>query len=114
MADKIHVVTDELHTHAANVGHLAERVDNCAHTGAGTDFGADTFGLVGQIFSVGCRQQAHAAADSLGQAASAVRDVSQGLRDTADTYHGDDNDNAELFERLHRALDDGTNPGVRD
>jgi hypothetical protein len=112
MGDKIQVVTHELHTHAGNVGHLAERVDNCARTGSGTDFGINTFGLIGQVFSVGCRQQAHAASDGLTQAAHAVRDVDQGLQDTADTYHGNEDDNAELFERLHRALDDGTTSGA--
>ncbi|GDY28911.1 WXG100 family type VII secretion target [Gandjariella thermophila] len=93
----IKVVVEELHNHAGNVGRLADRVQNCQRFGSEVDFGLHTFGIVGQAFALGCRQESQNMAQTLGKAAESVRDVSKGLQETGDTYHGTETDNTNLF-----------------
>lgn len=93
----VNVETEEIHTHASSVDHIAARVQNCATFGKSTDFGLDTFGIIGQVFALGCRDNAHQVAGALDKAAGSVRDVKAALESTAETYKSTESDNTNLF-----------------
>ncbi|MBV8932197.1 MAG: hypothetical protein JOZ47_19990 [Kutzneria sp.] len=96
----IDVEVEQLHTHAKSVEGLAARVDNCANTARGIDFGINTFGIIGQAFAAVIRPFSQARAGDLNSAAEAVRGVSGKLDQTADIYHTTDSDNANLFDNV--------------
>lgn len=111
VGDKVQAVISELHQHAKNVANDAEAIKACADTGKQTDFGINTFGIIGQIFSGGARTQAHQVSDNLSKTVQFVQSVSRDLDDTAETYKQTDGGNAEVFKQLQEGLDH-TRPGT--
>ena len=84
----------------------AEAIKACADTGKQTDFGINTFGIIGQVFSGGARTQAHNVSGDLSKTVTFVQSVSKDLDDTAETYRQTDGGNAEMFEQLQAGLGD--------
>lgn len=97
MGEMFGVAGQELLEHARHVEGVAARVENCARTGAEVDFGIDTFGIVGQAFAAFLRPFSHRLASNLTQAAASVRDVSEGLGATAQTYRAVEEHNTGMF-----------------
>jgi hypothetical protein len=71
----LNVKPADLRTHAGTVNHLADRVGNCATTGAQTNLGINTFGVLGQPFAWAIR-------------ALCVDDASHALKQAQERVHG--------------------------
>jgi len=65
---------DDLATHSATVNRLGDRLTKHGEAGGNVDLGIETYGIIGQAFSGGAR-------DQISQTSEAIKEMGKGLSD---------------------------------
>ncbi|SFR29265.1 Excreted virulence factor EspC, type VII ESX diderm [Lentzea waywayandensis] len=86
-------------SHAGNVQSFGMELTRAAGRGESVDLGVETYGLIGQVFSLPVRVHIAAIASSINELANALPDVADALRDSADATRQTDEDHAKLFNK---------------
>ncbi|WP_245778172.1 hypothetical protein [Lentzea xinjiangensis] len=86
-------------SHAGNVQAMGMELTRAAARGQSVDLGVETYGIIGQVFSVPVRLHIAAIANSINELANALPDVADALRDCADATRQTDDDHAKLFAK---------------
>lgn len=105
MGDGYTVEPDDLTTHASTVSGLGERLGKAGDTGSGVDLGIDTYGIIGQFFSVSAREQISGTADSIKEVAASLSGLSQAVKSCAEVYELLEDGAAADYEAKMRGLD---------
>lgn len=84
-------------THAGSLNGVADRVQQAGERGGAIDFGIDTFGIIGQAFSLQARQVSSEAAQQISRYAGDIRDLATAVRTAGATYVAADADLSEPF-----------------
>lgn len=80
------VVEGELRTFANSLRSTADKLSASANAVRGVSYGVTTWGIVGQLFSIGARKATGEAAEKLDKGAASVRDAATGVDNSAQTY----------------------------
>ncbi|WP_216216459.1 type VII secretion target [Amycolatopsis aidingensis] len=80
------VVTAELRTHGGSLDRVADRVAEAGEKGGSFEFGIDTFGVIGQVFSGEARRVTAEATREIADYANDIRDLAKSVRAAADQY----------------------------
>jgi len=94
------MVPDDVTTHAGNVDGLAGDLKQAGRNGGGVDLGIETYGIIGQAFSLHARASIASVGDSISELATALPDIADALRDCADTTRETDEHHAGLFDKF--------------
>ncbi|MCI2418637.1 ESX-1 secretion-associated protein [Saccharopolyspora sp. K220] len=94
------VTPHRLATHGEYLSGLADQIDAAGKSGGGIDFGIESFGLVGQIFSLDARETSRRAAIEIGKFAEHTRKLATGVDDCAKDYRQTDDDIASCLEGI--------------
>lgn len=105
MGDGYKVEPADLTTHAGTVSRLGEQLGKAADTGGGVDLGVDTYGIIGQFFSVSAREQISGTADSIREVAASLASLSQAVTSCAEVYELLEDGAAADYEARERVLD---------
>ncbi|MCE7009196.1 hypothetical protein LWC34_41240 [Kibdelosporangium philippinense] len=84
------VVTDELRTFAKSLRDTAEKVTTSAAAVRGVSYNVTTWGIVGQLFSIGARKATGDASAALEKGAASIRDAATGVDNSAQAYTDND------------------------
>jgi hypothetical protein len=87
-------------SHAGSVEGFGSALTAAGTQGANVDLGIETYGIIGQVFSVHARMSISEMGGSISELASALPDVADALRDCADSTKETDDDHASLFEKF--------------
>jgi len=94
------MVPADVVSHAGNVQSMGMELTRAAGRGQSVDLGIDTYGIIGQVFSVPVRIHIAAIANSINELANALPDVADALRDCADATQQTDDEHAKLFAKF--------------
>ncbi|MFD5827350.1 type VII secretion target [Lentzea sp. NPDC060358] len=94
------MVPADVTSHAGTVQSMGTELTRAAGRGQGVDLGVDTYGIIGQAFSVPVRIHIAAIANSINELAAALPDVADALRDCADVTQQTDEEHAKLFAKF--------------
>ncbi|MGP4018519.1 type VII secretion target [Saccharopolyspora sp. 5N708] len=94
------VTPHHLATHGEYLNGLADRIAAAGESGGGVDFGIESFGIVGQVFSVDARETSQRAAIEIGKFAEHTRKLATGVNDCAADYRQTDDDVALCLEGI--------------
>ncbi|WP_191305670.1 type VII secretion target [Lentzea cavernae] len=86
-------------SHAGAVQSFGTELTRAAGRGESVDLGIETYGIIGQVFSLPVRAHIAAIASSINELANALPDVADALRDCADATKQTDDDHAKLFAK---------------
>lgn len=98
------MVPDDVTAHAGNVDGLGGDLKQAGQKGTGVDLGVETYGIIGQAFSLHARASIASVGDSISELASALPEIANALRDCADTTRETDEHHAGLFDKYGRGL----------
>lgn len=93
------IVPEDVINHASNVEGLGTRLADAGRTGGSVDLGIETYGIIGQAFSLSVRNEISQTAAAIAEAASAFPDIADALRDCADIVRETDNANSNMFDQ---------------
>ncbi|MFD9703831.1 hypothetical protein [Lentzea sp. NPDC059081] len=94
------MVPADVVNHAGTVQSMGMELTRAAGRGQSVDLGVDTYGIIGQVFSVPVRIHIAAIANSINELADALPDVADALRDCADVTQQTDDEHAKLFTKF--------------
>lgn len=94
------MVPADVVSHAGDVQSMGMELTRAAGRGQSVDLGIDTYGIIGQVFSVPVRIHIAAIANSINELAGALPDVADALRDCADATQQTDDEHAKLFAKF--------------
>ncbi|GAB3435057.1 type VII secretion target [Actinophytocola sediminis] len=94
------MVPDDVLTHAGSVAGFGTSLAATGRTGADVDLGIETYGIIGQAFSVHARLSISEMGGSISELASALPEIADALRDSADSTKDTDDEHARLFEQF--------------
>ncbi|GAA1264766.1 type VII secretion target [Saccharothrix xinjiangensis] len=100
MSESFEMVPEDIINHAVNVQSIGAELAKVATRGESVELGTETYGLIGQVFSVPVRIHIALIAKSVNELASALPDIADALRDCADTTQQTDDDHAKLFGKF--------------
>jgi len=84
------VVEAELRTFAKSLRSTADKVSGSANAVRGVSYSVTTWGIVGQLFSIGARKATGEAGASLDKGAASIRDAATGVDNSAQAYADND------------------------
>lgn len=93
------MVPEDVISHAGNVDGLASEVKAAGELGGNVDLGIETYGIIGQAFSVHARLSIADMGKSIAEMASALPEIADALRDCADSTRETDDHHASLFDQ---------------
>jgi uncharacterized protein YukE len=93
------MVPEDVISHAGAVDGLAGDLRAAGDQGGGVDLGVETYGIIGQAFSVHARLSIADMGRSIAEMASALPEIAAALRDTADSTRETDGQHADLFDK---------------
>jgi uncharacterized protein YukE len=91
------MVPADVTSHAGSVEGLGGQLKAAGDSGAGVDLGIETYGIIGQAFSVQVRASMAEVGNSISELASALPAIADALRDCADSTTETDDYHAGLF-----------------
>ena len=94
------MVPEDVTTHAGDVDGLAGELTKAGEQGANVDLGIETYGIIGQAFSVHARMSITDVGNSISELASALPEIAIALRDCADSTKENDDYHATLFDQF--------------
>ncbi|MCT2581546.1 ESX-1 secretion-associated protein [Actinophytocola gossypii] len=94
------MVPDDVTSHAGNVDGLAGELTKAGQKGGGVDLGVETYGIIGQAFSLHARASIASVGCSISELATALPEIADALRDCADTTRETDEHHAGLFDKF--------------
>ncbi|GAA5113110.1 type VII secretion target [Haloechinothrix salitolerans] len=104
MGDGYKVEPEDLATHAGTVDKLSERLRKAADKGTGVELGVDTYGIIGQFFSGGAREEIAAAGESMRDYAAGLTSLSKAVKTCAEAYERMEEASAKDYEAKARGL----------
>jgi hypothetical protein len=96
------IVPEDVINHAGNVEQLGTRLTSAGQAGGSVDLGIETYGIIGQAFSLGVRNEIGQTAAAITEAASAFPEIADALRDCAHIVRETDAENSNLFDEYLR------------
>ncbi len=93
------MVPEDVVSHAGAVEGIAGDLRAAGERGGGVDLGIETYGIIGQAFSVHARLSIADMGRSIGELASALPEIADALRDCADSTRETDQHHASLFDK---------------
>ncbi|SMD00463.1 type VII secretion target [Kibdelosporangium aridum] len=84
------VVDDELRAFAKALRDTADKVNSSANVVRGVSYNVTTWGIVGQLFSIGARKATGDASAALEKGANSIRDAATGVDNSAQAYADND------------------------
>jgi hypothetical protein len=96
------IVPEDVINHAGNVDQLGTRLADAGRAGGTVDLGIETYGIIGQAFSLSVRGEISQTAAAISEAASAFPDIADALRDCADLVRETDAANSTVFDTFLR------------
>lgn len=100
MSDGFKVEPADLTQHAGEMDRLGNQLGKAGEKGAGIDLGVETYGIIGQAFSTGVRQELAETGNAIDELSDAFSGISDALRECADTYARIDDEIAQIFDKL--------------
>jgi uncharacterized protein YukE len=97
MSDGFEVVTEDLTRHAGTVEGLGGQLESAGNKGKGVDLGVQTYGIIGQAFSMGVRSNISETGDAITEMATALKDTAEGIRACAEEYDQVEQANSTIF-----------------
>lgn len=92
------VTIGDINKHASRVTELGNQLKAAGDTGSNVDLGVQTFGIIGQAFSVGVRGSISATGEAIKALSTTFDTTSDELRECATDYRNTDDDNKVMFE----------------
>jgi hypothetical protein len=92
------IVPEDVINHAGNVEQLGTRLTDAGRAGSSVDLGIETYGIIGQAFSLSVRNEIGQTAAAIAEAASAFPDIANALRDCAHIIRETDAANRTVFD----------------
>lgn len=102
MNDGFKVEPADLTKHAGEVARLGDQLGKAGEKGAGVDLGTETYGIIGQAFSLSVREEISETGTAIKELSGAFSGISEALRECADGYQRIDGEIAEVFDRILR------------
>ena len=93
------MVPEDVVSHAGAVDGLSGDLRAAGELGGDVDLGVETYGIIGQAFSVHARLSIADMGKAIDEMASALPDIADALRDCADSTRETDSRHADLFDR---------------
>jgi hypothetical protein len=84
------VAEGELRAFANSLRSTADKLNASANAVRGVSYGVTTWGIVGQLFSIGARKATGEAAEKLDKGAESIRDAAKGTDNSAQAYVDND------------------------
>lgn len=100
MSDGFKVEPPDLTNHAGEVERLGDQLGKAGEKGAGVDLGTETYGLIGQAFSMSVRQEISETGTAIKEMSGAFSGISEALRGCAASYQRIDDEIAEVFDKI--------------
>ncbi|MFC7343770.1 type VII secretion target [Saccharopolyspora griseoalba] len=94
------VTPQALSSHANYLSDLAGKISDAAEKGDGVSFGADSFGLVGQMFASQARETSEQAVQQLQTFSERTDKLRQAVSDCADAYTAEDDNQAACLAKI--------------
>lgn len=91
---------EDLATHSATVDRLGDRLTEVGQTGAGVDLGIETYGIIGQAFSGGAREQIAQTAEAIKEMGTGLSDFGEGVKAAGEHYQLVEDEIRELLEKF--------------
>ncbi|PXY27537.1 hypothetical protein [Prauserella muralis] len=91
---------EDLATHAATVDRLGDRLTKVGETGAGVDLGIETYGIIGQMFSGGARDEITQTSDAIKEMGTGLSDFGEGVKAAGQQYAKVEQEIRELLEKF--------------
>jgi hypothetical protein len=93
------IVPEDVINHAGNVEQLGTRLADAGRAGSSVDLGIETYGIIGQAFSLSVRGEISQTAAAISEAASAFPEIADALRDCAHIIRETDAANSKVFDQ---------------
>lgn len=93
------IVPEDVVNHAGNVEQLGTRLADAGRAGSSVDLGVETYGIIGQAFSLSVRGEISQTAAAISEAASAFPEIADALRDCAHIVRETDAANSRVFDQ---------------
>lgn len=93
------IVPEDVINHAGNVEQLGTRLADAGRAGGSVDLGIETYGIIGQAFSMSARDEIGRTAAAIAEAASAFPEIADALRDCAHIIRETDAANSRAFDQ---------------
>ncbi|MFF5991551.1 hypothetical protein [Prauserella flavalba] len=77
---------EDLATHSATVDRLGDRLTQIGTTGADVDLGMETYGIIGQVFSLGARAEIQQTSDAIKEMGTGLSDFGEGVKAAGEQY----------------------------
>lgn len=92
------VTIGDMNKHASRVTELGNQLKAAGATGSNVDLGVQTFGVIGQAFSVGVRSSISSTGDAIKALSTTFDTISNELKECATDYRNTDDDNKVMFK----------------
>lgn len=77
---------EDLATHSATVDRLGDRLSKVGDTGSNVELGMETYGIIGQLFSSGAREEIAQTAEAIKEMGTGLSDFGEGVKAAGDSY----------------------------
>lgn len=77
---------DDIATHGATVDKVGDRLTKLADKGGNVDLGMETYGIIGQAFSGGAREEIAQTSEAMREMGTGLSDFGEGVKSAGEHY----------------------------